>query len=106
MARPRYHVLVTLPVAWQVRRHLGAVGALAVAAMGVLIDGDHLADWAWMRATGRRDKFLSPLHAWEMLALAGVTAAWLRRGRCRPPAHLRPFPPAFDDRPSALASRS
>ena len=83
MARPRYHVLVTLPVAWQVRRHLGVVGALAVAAMGVLIDGDHLADWAWMRATGRRDKFLSPLHAWELLALAGVTAAWLRRGTPR-----------------------
>jgi hypothetical protein len=51
--------------------------------MGVLIDGDHLVDWAWMRATGRRDKFLSPLHSWELLAVVGITAAWLRRGRPR-----------------------
>lgn len=54
---------------------------MAAGAMGILIDGDHLVDFAWMRMTGRRDKFLAPLHAWELLALAGVYAAWLRRRR-------------------------
>lgn len=83
MARPRFHVLATLPVAWWARGRIGNAGAVAFAAMGVLIDADHLADWAWMRRTGRRDKFHSPLHAWEFLAIAAAIAAWVRRGRPR-----------------------
>lgn len=78
MARPRFHAVVSLPVAWGLRRRLGPVGAVSFAAMAILIDGDHLTDWVWMRLTRQRNRFLSPLHAWELLLLSAGVTWWLR----------------------------
>lgn len=91
MARPRFHALLTIPVAWHLRHRWGYPGALALALMGIFIDGDHLIDWAWMRVTGQRDRFLAPLHAWELLGLSAGLAWWLRRRPAATPiAHELP----------------
>ena len=44
MARPRFHALLTIPVAWHLRHRWGYPGALALAMMGIFIDGDHVAE--------------------------------------------------------------
>lgn len=88
MARPRFHALLTIPVAWHLRHRWGYPGALALAMMGIFIDGDHLVDWAWMRFTGQRDRFLAPLHAWELLGLSAGLAWWLQRRPATTPIAL------------------
>src|SRR5687767_10971328 len=79
MARPRVHVLSSLPVAYAVKQRWGWAGALATMAAGVLIDGDHLVDYAWTRVRGEKSHFLAPLHGWELAIALSVAAAKVRR---------------------------
>lgn len=81
MARPRFHALATAPVAAFTYRRWGLIAAIGVTATGVFVDLDHLADYLWVRLRGRRSHFLAPLHAWELVAVWGLLALWLRRRR-------------------------
>jgi hypothetical protein len=88
MARPRFHILVTAPFAALAYRRLGPLGALGLAAGGVLVDLDHLADYFWVRHHKERQHFLAPLHAWELVAAGGAFLLWRRHA-------LRSAPPGF-----------
>lgn len=87
MARPRFHTLVTLPLAWAAHRRWGAAAAAAVVAGGILVDGDHLVDFAWTRFTGGRTHYFAPLHSWELASALAAVAAWLLR---LPPEQVLP----------------
>src|SRR5688572_23487263 len=78
MARPRTHVLTSLPLAYLVSQRWGFLGAAGVMAAGVLIDGDHLADYAWTKVRGEKSHFLAPLHGWELAIALSVAAAKVR----------------------------
>jgi hypothetical protein len=79
MARPRWHALITAPLAWHAARSWGAASVAGAVAGGLLIDVDHLVDYGWTRLSGKRTHFFAPLHGWELsLALAGA-AWWLQR---------------------------
>jgi len=80
MARPRWHLVATLPVAWWGVRRGGVGAALAALCGGVLIDADHLLDYGVTRLTGRRSWFLAPLHGWEWAGGLAL-AVWPRRRR-------------------------
>jgi hypothetical protein len=81
MARPRFHVLATMPVAWGAYRRWGGAAALGLTLAGIFVDLDHLADYAWMRVHRHRQHFLAPLHAWELVAAGAALVFWARRGR-------------------------
>ena len=80
MARPRTHVLSSVPLAYLVSQRWGWLGAAGVMVAGVLIDGDHLVDYAWTKMRRERSHFLAPLHGWE-LALGLTFAARAARRR-------------------------
>ena len=79
MARPRFHILATAPFAALAYRRWGPLGALGLAAGGVLVDLDHLADYFWVRLHKQRQHFLAPLHAWELVVAGGALLLWRRR---------------------------
>jgi hypothetical protein len=81
MARPRFHILVTAPFAALAYHRWGPLGALGLAAGGVLVDLDHLADYLWVRHHKQRRHFLAPLHAWELVAAGGALLLWRHRRR-------------------------
>ena len=100
MARPRFHALATVPVAWAVFRRWGRAAGAGFLLTGIFVDFDHLADYVWVRWQRQRTHFLAPLHAWELAAAGGAYALWRRR---RAPAHpCVPFPP--DDISSGAAA--
>lgn len=75
MARPRWHALTTLPIATLAYLKWGPLPAAAAITGGVLIDGDHLIDYAWTRARGgRKTHYLAPLHGWEVASALAVVA--------------------------------
>jgi len=83
VARPRWHALTTFPLAVALARRAGPGAALGAVAGGVLIDGDHLVDYAWTRLRGEKSHYFAPLHGWEVvLALA---ASALVPGRWQAP---------------------
>jgi hypothetical protein len=75
MARPRYHLLATAPLAWALYRRLGMAAAAGAVASGVLIDADHLVDYLWTRWRQQKSHYFAPLHAWELATAALVLAA-------------------------------
>ncbi|MGI8423687.1 MAG: hypothetical protein ACR2NO_06190 [Chloroflexota bacterium] len=79
MARPRTHVLSALPLAYFVSRRWGVAAAFGAFAGGVLIDGDHLVDYAWTRISRERNHFIAPLHGWELAIGLVVLALSVRR---------------------------
>ena len=83
MARPRTHVVSSLPLAYLVKQRWGWFGVLGTMAAGVLIDGDHLVDYAWTRARGEKSHFLAPLHGWEVAAGLSFLSARVRRHAAR-----------------------
>jgi hypothetical protein len=87
VARPRFHLLVTAPVAVAAYRRWGRSGALGAAAGGLFVDFDHLLDYLWVRMSRERSHYFAPLHAWE-LALAAGAFAWWTHGRRNPFEHL------------------
>ena len=89
MSRPRYHLLTTLPLAAYAGNRWGAAGALGALCGGILIDGDHLLDYAWTRLRGEKSHYLAPLHGWEVLLGLGLLAraAARRAQRRRVPDH-------------------
>ena len=90
MARPRFHILVTAPFAALAYRRLGPLGALGLAAGGVLVDLDHLADYFWVRHHKERQHFLAPLHAWELVAAGGALLLWAAAMPSGPPRRASP----------------
>jgi hypothetical protein len=85
MARPRFHALVTAPVAWAAHRQWGPLSAAGVLVTGVFIDLDHLVDYAWTRLRGARSHYFAPLHGWELAAAVTVwSAVALRNPEARP----------------------
>jgi len=83
MARPRWHILATTPLAGVLWRRWGGLAALGAVAGGVLIDVDHLIDYAWTRAKGEKSHYLAPFHGWEV-----AVALTLFAGRSRAVAGL------------------
>jgi len=83
MARPRWHILTTTPLAAVLWRRWGGPAALGAVAGGVLIDVDHLIDYAWTRAKGEKSHYLAPFHGWEV-----AVALTLFAGRSRAVAGL------------------
>lgn len=83
MARPRFHLLTTIPLAALLYRRRGPFGAAGAVAGGLFIDLDHLVDYAWTKFRGQPTHYLAPLHAWELAAAVAVTAASLARGSMR-----------------------
>ena len=81
MARPRYHALLTAPVAWVAYRRWGAGAAVGALAAGVFVDLDHLVDYAWVRLRGERTHYFAPLHGWELALAAAAFALWPAPGR-------------------------
>ena len=79
MARPRFHALVTVPVAWMATRRWGAAGAVGAIGGGLLIDVDHLIDYGWTKISGKRTHYFAPLHGWELSLLLVAAAWWTRR---------------------------
>lgn len=79
MARPRTHVLSSLPLAYLISHRWGWAGALGALAAGVMIDGDHLVDYAWTRISRERNHFLAPLHGWEVALGLTLLASKARR---------------------------
>jgi hypothetical protein len=76
MARPRFHLLSTLPLAALLYRRRGPFGAAGAVAGGLFIDLDHLVDYVWTRARGGEPAhYLAPLHAWELAGAVAATAA-------------------------------
>lgn len=65
MARPRVHLLFSLALAWWTWRRWGPAGALAALVAGVLLDADHLVDYAVTGRGRRRTHYFAPLHGWE-----------------------------------------
>ena len=82
MARPVYHVLSTVPVAWWAGRRWGPLAAFVALIGGVGIDIDHLIDYALVRRSRENKHLVVPLHGWEyplvLLALlaSGAVARW------------------------------
>lgn len=83
MPRPRVHALASLALGagTYLLTHQPRT-ALAATATGVLVDLDHLVDWAAARLFKRKDLFLVPLHGWELALLL------LFLGRPRSPMHV------------------
>src|SRR5436190_15265794 len=79
MARPRFHALITAPLAWKAARDWGPAGVAGVVAGGLFIDADHLVDYAWTRLTGERTHFFAPLHGWEVTLALALAAWWADR---------------------------
>ena len=83
MARPRTHVFSSLPLAYLISHRWGWLGAFGALAAGVLIDGDHLLDYAWTKISRARNHFLAPLHGWEvaigLTVVAGKARRWAER---------------------------
>ena len=75
MARPRYHALAAALLAVPAYRTGGGAAVAGILAAGVLLDADHLADYAWTRWRGARSHYLAPLHGWELAAAAAALAA-------------------------------
>ncbi len=103
MARPVYHVLSTLPVAWWAGRRWGPLAAFVALIGGVGIDIDHLIDYALVRRSRQAEHLVVPLHGWEYplvllgLLASGAVARWPRVGaiapaRAAPPARRAPWP--------------
>lgn len=99
MARPVYHVLSTVPVAWWAGRRWGPFAALAALVGGVGIDIDHLVDYALVRRSRQANRLVVPLHGWEyplvLLALlaSGAVARWPQPAMVGAPARRAPWPP-------------
>ena len=79
MSRPRTHLLASLPLAYLVSHRWGWPAAASVMAAGVLIDGDHLVDYAWTKVRRERSHFLAPLHGWELATGLAFVAGKARR---------------------------
>jgi hypothetical protein len=75
MARPRFHLLLTAPLAWRAHHRWGPLAAAGALAAGVLIDADHLVDYALTRLRRERSHYVAPLHGWELAALVSALAA-------------------------------
>jgi hypothetical protein len=87
MSRPRYHLLTTIPLAAFAARKWGPMAAAGALCGGLLIDADHLLDYAWTRVRNEKSHYLAPLHAWELvlaLGVAGRTAVQRARRRAVP----------------------
>ena len=93
MARPRYHILAAALLAVPAYRTRGAAAVVGLFASGVLLDADHLADYAWTRWRGQRSHYLAPLHGWELAAAAAALAA------------LLPAPGPYDRAPDRIIRR-
>jgi hypothetical protein len=76
MARPRSHVALAVVVVGAVGRWLGGPGRLAFLTTSVLVDADHLVDYALFRRAGRRRWVVLPAHAWELVPLLLLCGAW------------------------------
>ena len=74
MSRPRYHLLTSIPLAFIAARKWGPAAGLGAMCGGMLIDGDHLLDYAWTRARDERSHYLAPLHGWEVVLGMGWVA--------------------------------
>lgn len=84
MARPLYHVLTTLPIAWWAGLRWGSPAILVALIGGVGIDIDHLVDYALMRRNQQAKYLVVPLHGWEypvaliILLKLGLIRRWTR----------------------------
>lgn len=67
---------MAVPLAWQAYRRWGAAGGAGMLAGSVLIDADHLVDYAWTRWRGERNHFIAPLHGWEVALALSALAIW------------------------------
>lgn len=70
VARPLWHIVCAAPVMVLTHLRLGPRPAMAAGLSAVLIDGDHLVDWALNG--GRVDysrRIVVPLHGWEYPAV-------------------------------------
>lgn len=91
MARPRFHLLTSTALSWYAHRRWGIFGAAAALAGGLLVDLDHLVDYAWTRWRGEKSHYLAPFHGWEVagaLSLLAMTAM-------RAVSARRPLPDSF-----------
>lgn len=90
MARPRFHLLTSVPLAAGLYRRWGMPAAGGVFLGGLLIDADHLADYLWTRVQGEKSHYLAPFHGWELAAaltlLAGIAVQ--RAARAPLPDHV------------------
>lgn len=79
MAQPRVHLAVATVALLALRRRLHWADCCALLATGVLVDADHLIDYALYRWSGRRRWVVTPLHGWEYAAallLAAPRLPW------------------------------
>jgi hypothetical protein len=79
MARPRFHALLSVPLAWGSYRCWGAGGAAGALAAGTLVDLDHLVDYAWTRLRREKSHYIAPLHGWELALGTSALALWAQR---------------------------
>jgi hypothetical protein len=79
--KPRYHAAVSLALAAAVVvRSRDWRDALPVLVAGVLVDLDHLADYALRQVGGTSNYLLLPLHAWELVLGLLVRGTRVSRG--------------------------
>ncbi len=107
MARPRFHLLLAAPLAWRAHRRWGPLAAAGALAAGVLIDVDHLVDYALTRLRRERSHYVAPLHGWELAALVSALAAGAALARAALPARgtLEPRCPGAEGADHAARGR-
>jgi hypothetical protein len=79
MARPRVHLAVTALALGLIGRQFSWPERTAALAAGVLVDADHLVDYALNRRGHGRRWLVLPLHGWELpvaLLLGGRLTPW------------------------------
>jgi hypothetical protein len=104
VARPRLHLAVSLVVgAGFALARREARPLIAALAAGVLVDLDHLADYALHRTRVGERYVLVPLHAWELLPVMVPLDRRLRTGGALTCAYLAHM--ALDQATNTLRSR-
>ena len=72
---PRGHTIISLVAGGSVWAATGSPWALPAAlAAGVLVDSDHLVDYAELALTMKRRHFFVPLHGYELVVVAFLAA--------------------------------
>ncbi len=70
LPRPRYHALATVAGVWILSsKRPSRRTMLSAIACGLLIDLDHLVDWAWNKRQPESLHSVIPLHGWEWAPL-------------------------------------
>ncbi|MSQ15578.1 MAG: hypothetical protein EXR50_06925 [Dehalococcoidia bacterium] len=70
MPRPRVHAIATMAGVWLLTsKRPSRRTVVSALVFGVLVDLDHVVDWAWAKRDPATKHYVVPLHGWEFLPL-------------------------------------